>query len=657
MPKVRRLGRRRAKSLRVRGTICSDGKRVASLDAKRRPSLISDEGDSVKPCYALSCGINRMACTISERELDFLLYQFLDTESLLQRERYADHSREVFDATLETARHLAEDLLAPHLREGDEHEPQFDSGHAAVIAPTKIAWRAIADAGFLNAHWEHEEGGLQLPEVVLRAAMSSFYAANVGTASYPMLTIGAANLLRTFGSTALKDRYLAPMGDGRFAGTMALTEPSQGSALADVRTTAVPQADGSYRLFGQKMFISGGDHDMADNIVHMVLARIQGAPVGVKGISLFLVPKFLPDNNGGFTIRNDVALAGLLHKMGWRNTTSTVLSFGDAGGAVGWLLGREHHGLAHMFQMMNEARIGVGVMSASIAWRGFSESLSYARERPQGRLPSCKDPRSPQVKLVAHSDVRRLLLAQKAYSEGSLALCFYACSLFEDQHTHPEPHSRDDARRLLDLLTPVVKSWPARYGAVANDMAIQVLGGAGYTRDYPVEQLYRDQRLNMIHEGAEAIHGIDLLGRKVSMEQGASLLLFIDTVRRDVQRAADAGLRDEAFALDAALDELARVSEALTALQRSDPDLALANATTYLDAFGRLVLAWIWLRQGRVAKDALVDADAEAANYYNGKLQAMRYFFQRELPQVEAQWAVLARVDRTAFDMRDEWFV
>lgn len=598
-----------------------------------------------------------MASTISERELAFLLYEFLGTESLLQRERYADHSREVFNATLETARQLAEDLLAPHLRESDENEPKFVGEQARLVAPTRAAWQAVADAGFLSAHWEQDEGGLQLPEVVLRAAMSAFYAANVGTASYAMLTIGAANLLRSFGSRDLKDRYLAPMGDGRFAGTMALTEPSQGSALGDIKTTAVPQVDGSYRLFGQKMFISGGDQDLTENIVHMVLARIQGAPAGVKGISLFLVPKILPGDDGGPGVRNDVALAGLLHKMGWRNTTSTVLSFGERGGAVGWLVGREHQGLAHMFQMMNEARIGVGVMSSSIAWRGFSESLSYARERPQGRLPSCKDPLSPQVKLIEHADVRRLLLAQKAYAEGSLALCFYACSLFEDQHTHPETLARDEARRLLDVLTPVVKSWPARYGAAANDMAIQVLGGAGYTRDYPLEQLYRDQRLNMIHEGAEAIHGIDLLGRKVAMEQGAGLRLFIETARRDAQRAAEAGLRGEAAALAASLDKLALVSEALTLLQRSDPDLALANATVYLDAFGRVALAWIWLQQGRVATLAFPTAGAEAAAHYQGKLQAMRYFFQWELPQTEAQWALLARVDRSAFDMHDEWFV
>lgn len=595
--------------------------------------------------------------TISERELAFLLYEFLDTEAVLQRERYAEHTREVFDATLEAARQLAEDFLAPHLREADQNEPQFIDGQARLAAPVHAAWRAMADAGFLNAHWNEDEGGLQLPEVVLRAAMSAFYSANVGTASYAMLTIGAANLLRSFGSPALRERYLAPMGDGRYAGTMALTEPSQGSALGDIKTVAVPQADGSYRLFGQKMFISGGDQDLTENIVHMVLARIKDAPAGVKGISLFLVPKMLPAEGDQPARRNDVALAGLLHKMGWRSTTSTVLSFGEHEGAVGWLVGREHQGLAHMFQMMNEARIGVGIMASSIAWRGFSESLSYARERPQGRLPSSKDPLSPQVKLLEHADVRRLLLAQKTYAEGSLALCLYACSLFEDQQSHPDAAEREQAAGLLDVLTPVVKSWPARYGAAANDMAIQVLGGAGYTRDYPLELLYRDQRLNMIHEGAEAIHGLDLLGRKVVMQQGAGLRLFSQAVRTEAQQAAAAGLPEEADALLRALNQLARTTSDLTALQSTDADLALANATLYLDAFGRVTLAWMWLRQGRVANQALVAAEPGAAAHYRGKLQCMRYFFQWELPQAEAQWRLLASFDRTPFDMRDEWFL
>lgn len=599
-----------------------------------------------------------MAATINQREFSFLLYEFLDTEKLLERPRYTEHSRDIFDSMLETANRIAVDFFAGHNAKGDEHEPVFEAGSAKVIPEAARAWRAFADAGFLSAHWEAEEGGLQLPEVVLRAAMAAFFAANVSTAGYPFLTIGAANMLRVFGTDALKQRYLAAMGDGRSSGTMGLTEPGQGSSLGDIKTYAVPNPDGTYRLFGQKMFISGGDQDFTDNIIHMVLARIQGAPPGAKGISLFLVPKFLVDDDGVPAERNDVALAGLLHKMGWHNTTSTVLSFGEQGGAVGYLLGEPHRGLAHMFQMMNEARIGVGLVASCIAYRGFSESLAYAKERPQGRLPSAKDPLSKQVRLIEHADVRRLLLAQKTYAEGSLALCLYASALFEDQQTHPDAGERARAALLLDVLTPVVKSWPSKYGCAANDMAIQVLGGAGYTKDYILEQLYRDQRLNPIHEGAEAIHGLDLLGRKVVMQGGAGYRLFVETVSTEIDRARDiADLRGAADSLAATLAELSAVTPALVALQATDPDRALANATIYLDVFGKITAAWMWLRQASVAHRALADCSNEVdGDYYRGKLQAARYYFQWDLPGAAAQIALLRSVDTVPFDMQESWF-
>ena len=599
-----------------------------------------------------------MAATINQREFSFLLYEFLDTEKLLERPRYAEHSRDIFDSMLETANRIATDFFAPHNAKGDEHEPVFEAGRAKVIPEAAKAWRAFADAGFLSAHWEAEEGGLQLPEVVLRAAMAAFFAANVSTAGYPFLTIGAANMLRVFGTEALKQNYLPALGDGRSAGTMALTEPGQGSSLGDIKTYAVADPNGTYRLFGQKMFISGGDQDITYNIIHMVLARIQGAPPGAKGISLFLVPKFLVNDDGVPAERNDVALAGLLHKMGWHNTTSTVLSFGEQGGAVGYLLGEPHRGLAHMFQMMNEARIGVGLVASCIAYRGFSESLSYARERPQGRLPSAKDPLSKQVRLIEHADIRRLLLAQKAYAEGALALCLFASALFEDQQTHPDPAERDRAALLLDVLTPVVKSWPSKYGCAANDMAIQVLGGAGYTKDYILEQLYRDQRLNPIHEGAEAIHGLDLLGRKVVMQGGGGYRLFVEAVSAEIDRARDvAGLEPLAEALAGALAQLSDVTPILVALQGSDPDRALANATIYLDVFGKVTAAWMWLRQAAVATRALALTSNEAdADYYRGKLQAARYYFQWELPGSAAQFTLLRSIDTVPYDMQESWF-
>ena len=593
---------------------------------------------------------------LNERDLAFLLYEFLDTEALLRRERYAEQSREIFDATLDTARRIAEERFAPHIAKGDANEPTFDGSAVTLIPETTLAWDAFAEAGFLNAHWDLEEGGLQLPQVVHSAAVTWFNAANVATTTYSWLTVGAANLLRTFGTAELKARFLAPMGDGRFAGTMALTEPAQGSALGDISTTAEPQDDGTYRLRGQKMFISGGDQNLTANIVHMVLARIKGAPAGVKGISLFLVPKVLVDANGSLGARNDVALAGLLHKMGWRNATSTVLSFGEKGGAVGYLLGEPGMGLAHMFQMMNEARINIGLCAAAIAYRGYLLSLDYARERAQGRLPSCKDPSTPQVRLIEHADVRRLLLVQKAVAEGALAMSLYGASLAEDQHTHPEHAARDSTALLLDILTPVIKSWPSKYGCVANDHAIQVLGGSGYTREYLAEQLYRDQRLNPIHEGAEAIHALDLLGRKAVMNEGAAYRTFRAAVDATLAEATmEDGTRELAAALATPLARLDAVTAQLAALRATDPDGALANASVYLDAFGRIVAAWIWLRQALAARRGMANRPADAA-FYRGKLQAARYMATWELPATGPQFDLLAALDRGPFDMQDAWF-
>lgn len=592
---------------------------------------------------------------LDDRDIEFQLYEVLDTGSLLQRERYRDHSREDFNAILATAKAIATEKFADHNASGDANEPWFDGQRVTLIPQVKAAWDAFAEAGFLAAAPDYEEGGLQLPEIVLRTAMAYFSAANVSSAGYPFLSIGAANLLRAFGSDVLKARYLPPMMAGRFSGTMALTEAGQGSALADIRTRAEPAEDGSYRLHGSKMFISGGDHELTENIVHMVLARLKGAPAGVKGISLFLVPKFLVDERGQCGSRNDVALGGLLHKMGYRGTTSTVLNFGEGGGATGYLLGEPHRGLQYMFQMMNEARIGVGLGAACLACRGYLAALEYARARPQGRLPSNRDPHSPQVKIIEHADVKRMLLAQKCYAEGSLALCLYGSSLFEDSRTAGHEAERARAHALLELLTPVIKSYPSKYGCVANELAIQVHGGAGYTREYPVEQLYRDQRLNPIHEGTEAIQAIDLLGRKVA-QRGYPLLF--DALNQDIVTAGEfARCRAFGEALADAMALLKEVTESLQEQVLADADRGLANATLYLDLFGRVVMAWTWLRQALAAADALEAAVApEQENFYRGKLQAAQFYFDWELPAIEAQGELLRSGNSVTCDMQSEWF-
>ncbi|WP_394561106.1 acyl-CoA dehydrogenase [Aquipseudomonas alcaligenes] len=595
---------------------------------------------------------------LNERELSFLLYELLDTENLLQRPRYADHDRAVFDATLATARGIAAEFFAPHNQKGDANEPTFDGEKVTLIPETKAAWDAFAEAGFLAAHHDAEVGGLQLPEVILRASMAYFNAANIATVAYSFLTIGAANLVKSFASEELRQRFLQPMLDGRSSGTMGLTEPGQGSALGDIRTSARPAADGNYRIFGQKMFISGGDHQLTNNIVHMVLARIEGAPAGVKGISLFLVPKHLVNADGSLGERNDVALAGLLHKHGYRNTTSTVLSFGERDGAVGYLVGEANKGLAYMFQMMNEARIGVALGASSLAYQSFIHALDYARERPQGRLPGAKDPLSPQVRIIEHADVRRMLLQQKVYAEGSLALCLYASSLFEDAHSGESAQVRSEAGELLDLLIPMVKSYPSKYGVIASDIGIQILGGSGYIREYPLEQFYRDNRLNPIHEGTEGIHGIDLLGRKLQQNGGAGYRQFLTQVRLSLAEAGhDERCAPLSYLLVGALDKLQMVTDNLLQQVASNAARGLANATPYLDLFGRVLVGWIWLRMALVASRALnAGASGSEADFYHGKLQAARYFMDWELAGIDAQAQLLMAANSASFDMQDRWF-
>ena len=596
---------------------------------------------------------------LNDRDIEFLLYEFLNTENLLTRPRYTEHSREVFDAVLKTAKVISEDKFANHNQKGDANEPTFDGQTVTLIPETKEAWDAWAEAGFLAAHDDFDNGGMQLPEVVLRAAMAYAGAANMASSGYGFLSIGAANLIRSFGSDEQKNRYLPGMREGRFSGTMALTEPNQGSALSDITTTAVPQDDGSYKITGQKIYISGGDHQLTDNIIHMVLAKIKGAPAGVKGISLFICPKYLVDEDGTVGERNDVQLAGLLHKMGYRNTTSTMLSFGEKGGATAYLVGEPHKGMFHMFQMMNEARIGVGAGAAVLAYQGYNYSLNYARERPQGRLPSNRDPSSKQVNIIQHADVRRMLLAQKAYSEGALAMCFYGSALYEDSNTAETEQQREQAFELLELLTPVIKSWPSKYGPESNNLAIQVLGGSGYIREYPVEQYYRDNRLNPIHEGTEAIHGLDILGRKLLQKGGLGYQLFNQNISEAIAASGDlellAGFADD---MQRGQDTLNKVTETLLPKLAEDVDLTLANATIYLDLFGRVVASWIWLKQAIVAATALEQQGLaeQEVNFYRGKIQAARYYLQWELPQIEPQAKILMELNPTCYDMQNDWF-
>ena len=603
---------------------------------------------------------------LSRRDLQFLLYEWLDVTSLTKAGRYADHSRETFDAVLDTCERIATELFAPHNQKADQQEPHFDGGHVTLIDEVKPALQAFADAGLMASGQDYALGGMQLPAVVGMAGLCYFHAANIGTSAYPMLTVGNANLLLAHGNAAQIKAFVEPELQGRFFGTMCLSEPQAGSSLSDITTRAEPDGESpfgkQYRVTGNKMWISGGDHELSENIVHLVLAKIPGPDgkliPGVKGISLLLVPRFLVNEDGSLGERNDVQLAGVNHKMGCRGTVNCLLNFGEGNrhrpqgkaGAIGYLVGEVHQGLACMFHMMNESRIGVGLGAVALGYTGYLHALDYARHRPQGRAigNAGKDPSSPQIPLMQHADVKRMLLAQKSYVEGGLAFNLYCARLVDEARVAEDPGQRTRLTLLLDLLTPIAKSWPSQWCLAANDLAIQVHGGYGYTRDYKVEQFYRDNRLNPIHEGTHGIQGLDLLGRKVVMQNGAAFQLFAGRVAATVGKAREhAGLADFAQALDARFQRLAEVTTILWSA--GDPQRTLANASVYLEAFGHIAIAWTWLEQALAAENRQSD-------FHEGKRSAARYFFQWELPKVDAQLDLLASLDRTTLDMQDAYF-
>jgi alkylation response protein AidB-like acyl-CoA dehydrogenase len=585
-----------------------------------------------------------------KRQLEFLVFELFAAHTLTTRPRFAEHDKSVFEGVLDIALELAKKEFAPHNRKADLEEPHLEDGKIKIIPEVKKALSALREAGFFSAHTDTELGGMQLPNLVYNAAQAAFLAANCGTTGYAFLTVGAGNLIGSFGTPAQKEKYWHKMLAGDWFGTMCLSEPHAGSSLTDIYTKATPHPDGTYRIKGSKMWISAGDHDLSENIVHMVLAKLPDAPLGVKGISLFIVPKYRLGTHG--LEPNDVVLAGLNHKMGYRGTTNALLSLGENDDCHAELVGEPHQGLAYMFQMMNEARIGVGMGGAALAWAGYEYSLGYALERRQGRSPTSKDPSTAQVRIIEHSDVKRMLLAQKALAEGGLALCLYASSLVDDHQTHPEQTARYDALLLLELLTPIVKAWSTHYGLEANYHAIQILGGYGYTREYPVEQIYRDNRLNPIHEGTNGIQALDLLGRKVPMQDGRAMQLLAQQIQETLLEAEASGLLEAAQALGNALEVVQQTTLAL--MSAKNPDLRLANAWHYLEMLGHLVVGWLWLRQAVVAQKALSTAKDTA--FYHGKLHAMKYFYRFELPKIAVWSSLLKNLDDTTLEMQENWF-
>lgn len=597
-----------------------------------------------------------MSTIVNRRDLDFLMYETLGLDQLLENERFADYDRESVDAILDLSQSIAEEHYQPSAAHLDLNEPKFVDGKVEIIPEVKTALDEYKNAGFFATGYDAEHGGMQLPLMVNQALNGMFVCANPSISSYAFLTQGAANMLLACGSQDLIDKYFPKMQQGEWYGTMCLSEPQAGSSLSDIRTKAEPVGDGSYKLTGTKMWISAGDHELSDNIIHMVLAKVPGSPAGVKGISLFLVPKNRVNEDGSLGEQNNIALAGLNHKMGNRGTTNCLLNFGESGDSIGYLVGNENQGLFNMFHMMNEARIGVGMAAAITGLGGYLYSLDYARNRPQGRHMTDKNPETPMVMISEHADIKRLLMTQKAFVEGALGLIFYSAELIDKQRLATDDAERERITMLLELLTPICKSWPSEFCLEANKHAIQILGGYGYTREYPVERMYRDNRLNHIHEGTHAIHGLDILGRKVRMANGAALHALAGEITSTISAASGhANLESYCKQLG---ESMAVVQATLYAVSKAnDPSIALANATIFLDAMGHVVIAWMWLKQAVAATEGLENNNDADKAFYHGKLAACNFFYRYELPKATTQFDLVSTLDTTCYDLTAEQFV
>ena len=594
---------------------------------------------------------------VSKRNLDFLLFEVFDVESLTEFKYFEEHSREIFDMVLETAIKMGTDMMRPCLVEMDQSPPEY-VGETARVHPTVRAFmQECGEGGWIGALAPYELGGQQLPQMIMAVVRFIWAAANYSLSVYPGLTTGASDLIETFGNEEQMETYVQKMFAGQWGGTMALTEPQAGSSLSDITTTAEPTDLGYYLLRGQKIFISAADHDGVENVINLMLAKIKGAPPGVKGISLFIVPKKRIGDDGELE-PNDIVLTGIYHKLGYRGTPLTQLSIGDNNDCRAYLVGEPHRGLFYMFRMMNGARLEVGIGAAGIASAAYYTALEYTKERPQGRRLTQKDPTLPQVPIIEHADVKRMLLFQRAIVEGSIALNVQ-CAKWMDLTRVLSGEEEEKYALLLDLLTPVAKSYPSEMGVQSVSQAIQCLGGYGYCDEFPVELFFRDSRIHPIHEGTTGIQGQDILGRKVIIKDGQAYKLFIEEVHKAIAQAEKTSdLKPYAQELKEALDLLEQVTSYLVGLAaKGDPELFLADATLYLEFFSIIVIAWQWLVQAIPVVKALSENPTGAEfEFYQGKFYTCQYFFGYELPKTTGLAKRLLKSDGLTVKMTQEFF-
>ncbi|MGB1171327.1 MAG: acyl-CoA dehydrogenase [Flavobacteriaceae bacterium] len=576
----------------------------------------------------------------------FLMNQVQDLNTVLTKERYQDHDSESVDLFLDSVKQFADKELFPYFKEMDEKPAYHKDGTVHVHPQVEKMMVEGGALGLISAPFDYEDGGLQIPLLVHTAAGYILDAANNHLPGYSGLTSGAAELIIAFGSDVLKEKFTPKMLTGEWGGTMCLTEPQAGSSLSDIVTKATPNDQGHYKISGQKIFISGGDHQYADNIVHLLLARIEGAPAGTKGISLFVVPKFRPDSDGNLH-SNDVTTVADFQKMGQRGYCTTHLGFGDKDDCQGYLVGEANKGLHYMFLMMNGARIAVGRTASAIASGAYYASLEYANERPQGRKLSSdgtKNLNQKQSLIVEHPDVRRMLLLQKAMVEGSMNLVFRAARYHDLEHTATDKNEKHKYHNLLEMIIPVVKTYPSEAGIYSINNGLQVLGGYGFCTDYILQQYYRDIRICAIYEGTTGIQSQDLLGRKMMLNNGEGAQLLMAEINETLEAAIQTpGLENWAKQLGEQLQQTQQVLEYLVPFaMKGDYERFLADASIFMEFFSLIIIGWSWLEIGVASKRALITGDtSNEANFYESKLEALEYFFVYELPKTKGHAEIL----------------
>lgn len=588
---------------------------------------------------------------LSFRNLQFLLYEVHHTDQVLKYPKYAHiGGREEMQLILQGARDIADRELYPYFKEMDDHPVVYRDGKIRTHPQLKQIFRTVADAGWFTALVNLEEGGMQMPYSIFSVAHMIFEAANSSAQGYLGLSSGSLELVELFAHEPHKKIFMPPMMEGRWQGTMALTEPQAGSSLSDIVTSATPMGD-HYAIRGQKIFISGGEHEACENFVHLTLARIDGAPAGTKGISLFIVPKYWPEADGSLS-DNHVQCVADFQKMGQRGYATTHLVFGEEGECKGYLVGEAHKGLQYMFQMMNSARIAVGQTAAAVSSAAYYYALKYANERPQGRHVADKDLAKPQTLIIHHADVRRMLLFQKAFVEGALSLVI-ECLKWYDLEKVTYGEEKEKAQLILELLTPIVKTYPSEYGILSTSQAVQVLGGYGFTMDFHAQQYFRDIRIMSIYEGTTGIQSMDLLGRKVPMKDGAAVYHLLDEVSATMDAAAlFPALQPYAAQLQEAVGRLGHVLAHLQQLAAaSQTERYMADANLFMELTSITVVAWQWLKQGIVAQQKLAEKDED---FYHSKMETLKFFYKYELPKTQALASSLMAPDEVTIQKNRE---